>query len=250
MYSSKTKVIGLCGNLYDDQGSYDNKRVGKDVFAEVAKEVCGEENVKILSFASGIKETLCKIFGTRLFGAENDHLDRDKEVTLFLEKDFLVDAERILFEEFGKFIGEDRCAGDLTDLFMEVFDIYDHTLIHRTTVRKAQQLFGTEFGRKVNTQLWIDFAKESIQEDKINIFTDMRFLNEKWFIEDLDCSSSTIQIARFMERPEDLPEHHPSMDVFQLLSLDHVLPNIFTLEIFEEVVEEHLTFYGLSEENR
>ena len=71
-----------------------------------------------------------------------------------------------------------HCYGDLKDVVDPKYGF---------SPRVAMQLFGTEFGRRLNPDLWLVFAEEQINQFSLNggqsfVIPDVRFENEASFI--------------------------------------------------------------------
>ena len=148
-------IIGFAGRC----------RSGK---SELAK-ICENYGYERLSFAIPLKQLCADILDISI-----DELNRAKNENIPIEITIGKDICEILSEE--------------TNIPIETTtEICDGKYLH--TVRNMLQFIGTDYIRKYNKDWHVNKLKEMIDENKNYVFDDVRFPNEKKFINDLggDC---------------------------------------------------------------
>lgn len=148
--------IGLCGLA----GS------GKDTAAVIIQELLAEQgkHFTIDRYAALLKEAARQVFGETFD-------DRDvKEESVFVTPD-LFDRMTDAVDYLHLKLGLDYTQGEL---LWEAFDQHIKPLTW-ISPRLFQQLVGTELGRKVNPNIWVDYLKRKAQD---MIVPDVRFDNE------------------------------------------------------------------------
>jgi hypothetical protein len=168
-------LIGLSGK----------KRSGKDTSGKFLSEITGS---RTYALAYPIK-AIC----SEMFGLTQEDLDGETKemVQTFKIKDW---RENILyfsnkhFPEYRSPFSDD----ELCDLFYKTV-LYpclvsenekSQTAIVKLSPRKIMQYFGTEFGRKMDGDLWIKLAHREFEAWGSLIVTDVRFDNEAQWIRD------------------------------------------------------------------
>lgn len=92
-----------------------------------------------------------------------------------------------------------------------------------TTPRKLMQTLGTEWGRAINPNLWVNHTLQQARFLPKVVISDVRFPNELQALHDIN--AITVRIVRDIER--EGPEHqHPSET-----ALDHVNNKLFDVVI-------------------
>lgn len=159
-------------------------RSGKDTFSQMLQELTEFETY---AFASPLKRIVNSIFKW-----DERHSDGElKEVVSLYRienwRDILILECR---EVFGKHIEKVEDSDLCYRFYMAcIFDFLqsenEHTEVAnvRISPRQAYQRFGTEFGRSINSNIWLVLANEKYESvDKGLIITDVRFDNEAEFI--------------------------------------------------------------------
>jgi hypothetical protein len=201
------------------------KRSGKDTVASMLQNLHPE--LTTYALASPIKTVINILFGVDEATIEST---RDLEMTHTINLANLTEAGytyTLLVKEHA----------DQAPLFHEFWDmIEERGLIHFDTqrgvyhytgkLRLMYQLFGTEFGRSVNEDLWLILAPDSA-----GIITDVRFENEAlWF------RNKGRAIVEVYRKNDDATETHAS-EAGVPSELVHVLvPNLGTLADLEKLV--------------
>lgn len=162
-------------------------RSGKDTFAGFLVEELG---MNTYALAQPIKDIMCA-----LFGWGEDHRDGSyKEIEmLYSISPETLDAAGIIYNTYGLNYYEE--FHDCWDKLVKLFDIMikeddlGYTII---SPRRAFQLFGTEWGRAIDDDIWLDIApKEN------TIITDVRFDNEAKYFKDLGAQVILIERPGF-----------------------------------------------------
>lgn len=225
-----TSIIGITGYA----GS------GKDTVAEMLVEEikAAGHTAAIFSFAGPIRE-IANALGLAAY-------DRDrKEVWVTLLFD---DFEERLILEIDCALGhvasmEERC--ELFSFFVEALADRGHlhygpagNTLH-ISPRVFMQLLGTEAGRRVSTNFWVDLAGrlQQASEVEFSVTSDVRFPNE--------ADSVDVLLGRVGDVPPVAP-HASEQHIVDLLAIaDVLIPRTATLEELKDNVAGLLTTLGI-----
>lgn len=110
------------------------------------------------------------------------------------------------------------------------------------TPRFAMQHLGTEFGRWMSPNLWVDLALRKAQQaqpEDIVIITDVRFLNEAQAVK--DAGGVIWRVLREAVEPKSRADRHASEEEMMEIIPDLILENNDTLELLRETVKTSLS---------
>ena len=107
-----------------------------------------------------------------------------------------------------------------------------------TSPRQAAQYIGTQIIRKVDSGAHLRAASGMIQKDKINVVTDIRFLNELEFFKKLDPNFTLLYINREVAEEIAVKDGHESeKGLYGMIDQAHVvLENNGSLHEFREKI--------------
>lgn len=162
-------------------------RSGKDTFAGfLAKEL----DMDTYALAQPIKDIICALFG---WGEEHRDGSYKEIEMLYSISPATLDAAGILYNDYG--LNHYEEFHDCWDKLVALFDIVikendlGYCII---SPRRAFQLFGTEWGRAINDNIWLDIAPR-----ENTIITDVRFDNEAKYFRDLGADIILIERPGF-----------------------------------------------------
>jgi hypothetical protein len=238
-------IIGLSGR----------KRSGKDTVASFVDDVIMGENgisdevnelmsygnmpahprvVYTIAFAQPLKQMCVQLFGwteAHVNGDLKEVPDRryPRESNVAQVASFWKGVDRLISYWFPK--NEDRAAFKeaLRSLAHEHRDIFQSMGPEVLTPRFAMQALGTEFGRWMSPNLWVNLAlrkAEQAQPEDIVVITDVRFLNEAQAIQ--NAGGVVWKIQR--DAVEDSGDTHASELEQDAIVPDLLLDNNGTLE--------------------
>lgn len=151
--SFKIGLIGLAGN-------------GKDTVAVILQEALKERGLvfEIDRYAGLLKEAARQVFGENF--DDRDVKEVDKFVDLYLA-DKIIDATDYVYLKLNR-----------SDIALDEWNALCQKHINSCTwmsPRKFQQLLGTEVGRALDENIWVNYLKN---QDRNLIIPDVRFGNE------------------------------------------------------------------------
>lgn len=212
----KTPKIALIGKA----------RSGKDTAAKMLCEKYPE--LQPYALAQPIKEVINALLNVSPEVAETQ---KDLELNYYISLELLQKASSIYRIKYFK---------KLPDSLPVFYDLWEYLLLSRTIVfslaynayaykgslRKLYQIFGTEFGRSIDNDVWLKLAPENA------IITDVRFDNEAAWLSDK--GYTTILITRDTSKYRVRP-HISEYGVDPRL-IDVTLDNSGTLEDLREML--------------
>ncbi len=176
-----SKVISILGK----------KGHGKDYISElIAEKLKNEFNVEIkrLAFADRLKEMLNLLTGIEL-GLFYSQVFKNK---------YMINLRNFEVSEIDYRVSTVSSKSFNEDLFKQ-FDVW-------ISIRELLQYFGTDIMQKAfGKQVWINATLKGIEENKINIFTDTRFISEYKALKSED--AFTVRIHNPFVHSND---YHPS----------------------------------------
>lgn len=200
-------------------------RSGKDTAAKVLAELLEMETYAL---AQPIKDIMCA-----LFNWDEEHRDgsyKEINLTYTVTPDTLEYAAEV-YESYGLQSFEEfhDCWEKLITLFNLELDedvgVY-HTII---SPRVAFQLFGTEWGRTINDNIWLDIAPKNNA-----VITDIRFDNEAEYF--INLNADIIEITRPGFRP--VTNGHASESGVSEALIDYSIINNSSKDNFIDKVRE------------
>lgn len=237
---------------------------GKGAACEIVKKLSGSG--EIVSFAAPIKEIVSKALGVSVA----DLYDQNKKEVLlsdlYINKGF---DDKVLFvlsypEEVFKRIPERtrkhwggklflyplECVDNILSMIGEMADKVSGEeskgMKSRTSLRVMMQKLGTEFGRSLYEELWVQVAIQKIVQDKptgkgVFLVDDMRFENEALAIEALG-KNPNFDVKMFKIERDGLGSGTPNHASEAGLSLQSlvVLHNNGTLQELESSIKKKI----------
>ncbi len=205
-------------------------RSGKDTLCGYLAEML---KMDTYALAQPIKDIMCELFG---WGDEHrDGSYKEIEMLYSITPESL-DAAGIMYAKYG--LDQYEAFHDCWDKLMKLFcvmikeDDLGYCII---SPRRAFQLFGTEWGRAIEDNIWLEIApKEN------TIITDVRFNNEASYFKQL--GAEVIQVKRPGFRP--VTNGHVSEQGVSSLLVDFVVNNDKGIKELQEAA------YNLSVELR
>lgn len=133
-------------------------------------------------------------------------------------------------------LNDDEIEGELKEVPCE-------KLLSKTP-RYAMQTLGTEWGRnKIHVNLWLHHVVSSIKtlvsQDINVVMDDLRFINELHYLRHNLPSTRAYRIVR----PDLVENNHPSEQEIELLTVDHVVFNVGTLDDLRRKTDQMVRAY-------
>lgn len=195
------------------------KQAGKNTVAEYVRHIY-PERVRLYSYADKLKQFCIECLGLSHHQCYGSDAEKNTLTQLLWENMPGVTTHPhwcgVLFDKDGRVRGREK----------------DNTLIYHApgpmTAREVMQFFGTEIGRKMYNNIWVDATIRQIKQDRmpIAILTDCRFPNEVQAV--LDCKGIIIRLTRNIFGDEDVHESELVLDA-----------NRFNWELFTYIVDNH-----------
>ena len=202
-------------------------RAGKDTVAKILVEELGMETYAL---AQPIKDIMCALFN---WGEEHRDGSYKEIEMLYSISPATIDAAGIMYNSYGldKYEAFHDCWDKLVTLFSIEISVNDlaYCVI---SPRRAFQLFGTEWGRLIDDNIWLDTAPR----DNV-IITDVRFDNEVEYFSKL--GAEVIQVVRPGFRPVN--NAHVSEKGVSLPLIDYTINNDKGLVELKETVLQLVT---------
>lgn len=202
-------------------------RAGKDTVAKILVEELGMETYAL---AQPIKDIMCALFN---WGEEHRDGSYKEIEMLYSISPATIDAAGIMYNSYGldKYEAFHDCWDKLVTLFSIEISVNDlaYCVI---SPRRAFQLFGTEWGRLIDDNIWLDTAPR----DNV-IITDVRFDNEAEYFSKL--GAEVIQVVRPGFRPVN--SAHVSENGVSLPLIDYTINNDKGLVELKETVLQLVT---------
>ena len=202
-------------------------RAGKDTVAKILVEELGMETYAL---AQPIKDIMCALFN---WGEEHRDGSYKEIEMLYSISPATIDAAGIMYNSYGldKYEAFHDCWDKLVTLFSIEISVNDlaYCVI---SPRRAFQLFGTEWGRLIDDNIWLDTAPR----DNV-IITDVRFDNEVEYFSKL--GAEVIQVVRPVFRPVN--NAHVSEKGVSLPLIDYTINNDKGLVELKETVLQLVT---------
>lgn len=191
-------------------------RCGKDTLAKELSKILG---VDTYALAQPIKDIMCALFG---WGEEQRDGSYKEINMLYSISPATIDQAGILYSEYG--LDEYEAFHDCWDKLVILFGVVieeDDLAYCIISPRVAFQLFGTEWGRAIDNDIWLKTAPKDN-----TIITDIRFDNEAQYFKDIGAEIISI------ERPGFRPVNngHVSEAGVRKELVDHEILNDGTIE--------------------
>lgn len=158
------------------------KGSGKDTAGEILSQLT---NIPTYALANPLKIICSELFGFTDNDIHGTAKETIQEFQLVSWKDKLITLSRDYFGELADEISNDILIDDfykivlLPNLRSENEDM--QSALVRTSPRNILQLFGTNFARRIDKEVWIKLADKAYEQSGALIITDVRFNNEaKW----------------------------------------------------------------------
>lgn len=229
-------IVGLYGSVVDIEGNHLGcAGAGKDTLAQFMKDHDGQWETYAL--AQPIKEVI-----NQFMKWDEQHSEgnlKEVELKVPLDVDWFVDMAHLLDSRFGDYV-DAKCEGfkreELLAHFCTVFGLKLGDRFITISPRKAYQLFGTEFGRYMNDNIWLDLIPT---EKPYLIITDFRFPNECTWAED-----NEVEMVKVLSKNTSRITANTGHSSEQAVELRNpvIVENFGNLEELEQV-SQHLSDY-------
>jgi len=209
-----------------------NAGAGKDTLAGMMVEADG----KWLTYplAAPIKRIVNNIFNWDYNTAD---AAKEIEVTVKLDCDWYIVAAQQL-NQLASYASDEIPADEFLAHFCDVFGLVTDSTSLVISPRKAYQLFGTEFGRAIDNNIWLKMIPTSLE---YLIITDVRFQNEVDYLEQIGADLLTVKSQT--SAPSTATGHSSEVET-ENSSL--VVENFGTLDDLKLKAEALVEFFELS----
>lgn len=211
-------VIGLVGY----------KQSGKTSSFQIIRDYFGKDKVQEIMLAGKLKEVCSQVFKIPIEHFENQEL---KEVAFSYPLSLSPLQIADILEEYDLVVAEGR--------------VNPHVGKHLSTPRKILQYVGTEVLRSLDSEIHCKVAAKKINDNKINICTDIRFLNEYDYFENkVECEFYPLYIQR--KQVENQGDTHASeKDILEIAKSCFLINSNETLVELKESLVDFLKFYNV-----
>jgi hypothetical protein len=162
-----------------------NKLIGLSGAAGSGKDTAGNYLSWLLGYETYALASPIKSIVNTLFGWDDRHSFGElKEVIVKVE---LAEPEKVVEVVLLIAAYLDGIVQDKAGAIAGFFDLIDTELAdsdERVSPRRLYQIVGTEWGRSVDTNLWLKMAEQKLAASDGLIITDVRFPNEAEWVED------------------------------------------------------------------
>ena len=220
------------------------KQSGKDTTAAFLRDLISQHTprykVSLMAFASPLKRLLSILTGPTRVQVSDMETDHQKENTFptFVDHPPRIDAiYRTFFDDYNfaeqraklaTFLG--KSEEDLSTTIVEAIQDFLNMVkmsSEPVSVRRSLQWLGTDAFRKRIDAFWVGFmalnALRDIDEGRIVIITDARFLNEMKFVESY--GGVSVRVTRPMAAGSKLSQVHASETELDNYAFNYYIPN-------------------------
>lgn len=148
---------------------------GKDTAANILSDLVGGADKR--AFGTRLKEVCEDLFG---IPASTDGPDKEAPLRDFPRESSIValrDADRRVLHRFTEHLGIE-VDDELVEDFLDKRVLAGHYGPRFLTPRYAWQVLGTEVGRMLYADVWVEYALRDVSADRLVLVTDVRFPNE------------------------------------------------------------------------
>lgn len=195
------------------------KQAGKNTVAEYVKHL-HPERVRLYSYADKLKQFCIECLGLSHRQCYGSDAEKNTLTQLLWEN-----MPGVITPSTGGWHGDVQWACEEGGPLHGTCILKDEGPM---TAREVMQFFGTEIGRRMYNNIWVDATIRQIKQDQmpIAILTDCRFPNEVQAV--LDCKGIIIRLTRNIFGNDDVHESELVLDADR-----------FNWELFTYIVDNH-----------